>query len=462
MGAANGAAAHTVGNVLDFKDSRGCSSWNDGLSDLESHDYEAVQQLMLSSHAAVLVVSRRNNPDSKFVAKAFGSTNAADLAKAETGPLREAMLLRSLSHANIVKYIEAWWTPEKSSSGSGAGRLSLIMEHAEDGDLHTPRRAAQRQGQPLEEALLARWMRQVLEAISYIQSRGIVHRDLKTSNVFLKDSWATALVGDFGISSVLAQSTFDKRCAGTPSYMSPEAVRSERYGKPVDIWAVGIILYELMTFQLPFTGTLVALVYKICCTEVREAPLRDSGYSDGFISLVTSTVAKEPSARPTTAQILTDQFWSGGVLNKSEEMAHAACSRNRSDLLLIKQNGNKDALVDTTTGGVQPHVLQSWSSSEPSWGGADTFMVPTPLHGDPSTGTHKFAFDFYAEDADMVTRSVEAPAFAPTAGQVAWTDPEEALRQELHAAHVSGAAMSPEHLEALLAKLGACTGDFLL
>merc|ERR1719262_733640 len=118
------------------------------------------------------------------------------------------------------------------------------MENAEDGDLHTPRLAMVKSGGRLAEPVIGRWLRQLLEALDYIHNRGVVHREVKTSNVFLKDSWCTALLGDFGISEVLACPTFAKACAGTPAYMSPEAVRNERYGTAVDVWAVGVILYE--------------------------------------------------------------------------------------------------------------------------------------------------------------------------------------------------------------------------
>lgn len=465
MGAASG--AHTIGNAFDGKSPLG-AVWGDGLSDLEVHGYEPVKELLISGHAAVLVVRRRGWPDEQFVVKAFTSCRASELTKGEVGPLQEAMLLRSLEHPHIVKYVEAWWTPDQVSSG----RLSLVMEHAEDGDLHAPRLAMRRQQQHLEEVLLGRWLRQIVEALVYLHGRGVVHRDLKTSNVFLKDSWATALLGDFGISTVLARSAFSKNCAGTPAYMSPEVVRSEQFGTAVDIWAVGIILYELMALELPFTGSLVSLIYKICCTDAREAPLRDAGYSEKLISLVQQVLVRDASARPSAEGLRNSEFWNECALDHSLEAAHSACGAARSSKLLEKQPsfpllGKKVSLGSAETGpgtGESLAILQSWSSSEPTWGATESSMpslTETPLHGPLSP---KLFSDFYYEEEDSVTRSASQTTCAglapcPPSLTVAEPSPledaDEELRQELHAAHSDGRALSPEYLEGLLAKLGA-------
>merc|ERR550514_1695007 len=106
------------------------------------------------------------------------------------------------------------------------------------------------------------------EGLAYIHSKHVVHRDLKTANVFLKDKWRTSLIGDFGISTVLESTAFASTCVGTPAYMSPELVRNERHSTAVDLWAVGVILYELMALKLPFDGSaLLALVYQIACAQ---------------------------------------------------------------------------------------------------------------------------------------------------------------------------------------------------
>jgi NIMA (never in mitosis gene a)-related kinase len=91
-------------------------------------------------------------------------------------------------------------------------------------------------------------------AIDYIHSNKILHRDIKSQNVFLTSN-GTLKLGDFGISKVL-QNTMDKAATmvGTPYYMSPEMYENKPYTHKSDIWALGCILYELCTLKRAFEG----------------------------------------------------------------------------------------------------------------------------------------------------------------------------------------------------------------
>lgn len=103
-------------------------------------------------------------------------------------------------------------------------------------------------------------MRQIFEAVRYIHDRGIIHRDLKPYCVLLssKENAAPVKLGGFGVALQLPESGFVQAGRiGTPAYMAPEVVNKESpgFGRPVDMWALGVMLYVLLTGTLPFAGT---------------------------------------------------------------------------------------------------------------------------------------------------------------------------------------------------------------
>jgi len=95
---------------------------------------------------------------------------------------------------------------------------------------------------------------QICLAIKHIHDRKILHRDLKSQNVFLTRQ-GLAKLGDFGIAKVL-QSTVDhaKTIVGTPYYLSPEIIENKPYNFKSDMWSLGVLLYELCALKPPFNG----------------------------------------------------------------------------------------------------------------------------------------------------------------------------------------------------------------
>lgn len=101
-------------------------------------------------------------------------------------------------------------------------------------------------------------------AIQHIHSRQILHRDLKTQNIFLDKNREIIKVGDFGISKILDSKSKAVSVVGTPCYISPELCKGQPYNQKSDVWAVGCILYEMLTLKRAFHAeNLPALVMKI-------------------------------------------------------------------------------------------------------------------------------------------------------------------------------------------------------
>jgi len=124
------------------------------------------------------------------------------------------------------------------------------------------------------ETTILNWFVQLCLSLEYIHGRRMLHRDLKSQNVFLTAN-NTVKLGDFGISKVL-ESTNDVAMTvqGTPYYMSPEVCQSKPYDYKSDVWALGCILYELATLKHAFTAeNLLGLVFKI--VQDKQDPIPD-------------------------------------------------------------------------------------------------------------------------------------------------------------------------------------------
>ena len=159
---------------------------------------------------------------------------------------------------------------------------------------------------PLDEQLLVEWLVQICMALQYLHQRNILHRDLKTQNIFLTGSHIIKL-GDLGIARVL-DSAHDLATTviGTPYYMSPELFRNTPYGKQSDVWALGCCTFEMMTQKHAFNArdinSLAAKVLR------GKQPRMPANYSRQLTELVTRMLAFDERKRPTVAQILQMRF----------------------------------------------------------------------------------------------------------------------------------------------------------
>ena len=152
--------------------------------------------------------------------------------------LREGKALAMLQHPNIVAIFDA----------DIEGDLPYIaMEYIEGGTLR--HRIARTKRIPIDR--ICDWLAELAMALDYIHQKGILHRDLKSSNILItKDN--RALLTDFGIASIDLMATITSGLLGTPAYMSPEQARGEELDGRSDIYSLGVVLYEALTGTVPF------------------------------------------------------------------------------------------------------------------------------------------------------------------------------------------------------------------
>lgn len=169
--------------------------------------------------------------------------------KKEIGLLRKASSKFSNGHPNIVRLYRDVQTP--------SGYFFLVMEYCPGKDLDVLIKRHKRRHTCLEYRVAKRLLRDLMRALQFMRSENITHRDLKPANLLLtsQNQYNTTLkVADFGLACELSAESLRRTQSGTPLYMAPEMLEKKRYGEKVDLWAVGAILYEMVTGRKVYHG----------------------------------------------------------------------------------------------------------------------------------------------------------------------------------------------------------------
>jgi hypothetical protein len=256
--------------------------------------------------------------------------------------LREARSVARLQHPNIITIFEL---------GQMEDVPYIAMEFLEGESLSD----AVKVGRPTKMRRKLEVIRQLCRGLGYAHERGVVHRDVKPSNIFLLPD-GTAKILDFGV-AWLEGGTFATRTGmlvGTPAYMAPEQFSGEKVDHRVDMWSLGVILYEMIAGGRPFTGdTVPQLIYRIVHTSLPELDSAELGVPGGVVHVIERALEKVPDSR----------FPDLGA------MANAL-----RDLI----DGGEAADVDATVSlGPSPEVPRE-PPTEPVGEAADTAMAPTP------------------------------------------------------------------------------------
>jgi NIMA (never in mitosis gene a)-related kinase len=211
--------------------------------------------------------------------------------------INEVKVLSSLKHPYIVSYRESY-TENRN--------LNIVMDYADGGDLHQRITRTRHAGKSFAEEKVLRWFTEATLALKYLHDRHVLHRDLKSQNLFLT-SQDRLRIGDFGISKVLeSTAAFARTTIGTPYYLSPEICMEKPYSFSSDIWALGCILYELAALRVPFDAqNLQALVQKITRGPTPQLP---STCSAELRQLCGDLLHREQSSRPNACEILQRQI----------------------------------------------------------------------------------------------------------------------------------------------------------
>lgn len=215
---------------------------------------------------------------------------------------REALTAGRLIHPHIVAVTDV---------GEEAGFAYLVMEWLEGRTLEDELRARRTAFSPEEIKTL---LSQITDALHTAHNAGVIHRDIKPSNIHLGRSGRPFVkILDFGIAKVITSSTAElaSRTAGTVAYMSPEQITGSRIDRRADIYSMGILLYQMLTGELPFQGESQSHIIQQHIAV--PAPLLSAVRPDlpsALSQVIQRALGKLPEARQQSAQELCDEFTS--------------------------------------------------------------------------------------------------------------------------------------------------------
>ncbi|KAK3282308.1 hypothetical protein CYMTET_9951 [Cymbomonas tetramitiformis] len=289
--------------------------------------YVVEKRIGVGSYGSAYLVHFRKDRNVKCVLKKIRLDNVGPKERAAAH--QEVKLLSQLSHPFVLGYIDSF---------QYKNFLCIVTEFCEAGDLYNKLKSCKTY---LKEEQVVEWFVQLLSAIQYLHERKVLHRDLKTQNVFLTKEGNIKL-GDFGIARVLnAPVEMAMTVIGTPYYMSPEIMESKPYDFKSDLWAFGCVLYELTSLKHAFDAQdMNGLVMKILRGKYGSPPAH---FSPELRQVVSRLLSKEPEQRPSCEQ-LNELAWVKSIMQqfspklsqlRREEMDKIsylkACSRGEID-----------------------------------------------------------------------------------------------------------------------------------
>ncbi|XP_038894587.1 probable serine/threonine-protein kinase WNK3 [Benincasa hispida] len=176
----------------------------------------------------------------------------------------EVHLLKTLKHKNIIKFYNSWVDTKNEN-------INFITEIFTSGTL----RQYRKKHKHVDLRALKKWSRQILEGLLYLHSHDppVIHRDLKCDNIFVNGNQGEVKIGDLGLAAILQQARSAHSVIGTPEFMAPE-LYEEEYNELVDIYAFGMCLLELVTFEYPYIECAnAAQIYKKVTSGIKPASL---------------------------------------------------------------------------------------------------------------------------------------------------------------------------------------------
>ena len=254
------------------------------------NDFKIISKLGEGAYSTVYKV-KRNIDNNIYALKKVKLLNLSE--KEKQNSLNEVRLLASIKSNFVISYKEAFFD-EKDST------LGIVMEFADGGDLYQKIVEHKKSAMFFEETDIWRIFIQLVKGLKALHDLKILHRDLKSANVFLLSD-GTAKLGDLNVSKV-ARRGLGYTQTGTPYYASPEVWKDQPYDNKSDIWSLGCVLYEMITLRPPFRAqNMEGLYNRVIKGQFSKIPDR---FSNELFEIVKLLIQVNTDSRPSCDEIL--------------------------------------------------------------------------------------------------------------------------------------------------------------
>lgn len=252
-------------------------------------DYDVLKQIGRGAFGIVYKVRSK-------IEKQIFALKTIDISKMDektlTNTLNEIRILCSVDHPNVVGYKEAFIQDKK---------ICVVMEYVGGGDLYDKINKCKENGETIPEEIIWKYTVQILKGLKVLHNLKIMHRDIKSANIFLSDDHEKVKLGDLNLAKV-AKDDFASTQIGTPYYLAPEIWLNERYDYRCDIFSLGCVLYEMAALDIPFDAPSINdLLKKVTTEPANRIPQQ---YSDELNHIIQRFMEKSPINRPTVSQSL--------------------------------------------------------------------------------------------------------------------------------------------------------------
>ena len=289
------------------------------------NDFELGKELGKGTFGSVTIVKRKE--DQKIYAMKRVKIGRLS-QKEKLNSFNEVRILASIDHKNIIGYKEAFFD-DKSKT------LNIVMEFADGGDLNTKIKELKQKKLYFEEKTIWSTLIQILQGLNYLHKSCIIHRDLKSANIFLTKDGAVK-IGDLNVSKILNKMVITYTQTGTPYFASPEIWNDQPYDYKCDIWSVGCIIYEMASLHVPFRGVSMQNLYKNVLRGIyQQIPQR---YSDDLKQIIKLILVVNPKNRPSSKELLENPII-------KRKMIELGFEKNQG--LIKKNSGEKAKLMKT-------------------------------------------------------------------------------------------------------------------